>query len=160
MSDYKKSIEDEVDWKIIDQLHNATNNFSSYSLEFKKIYFIILGISIPLIFKLSGDKLNVALFFTPLTLSFSFWFLDSFTYYYQEKLREKMDSHFENLKKRNSSILSSSETSTLEKQFTLPNNRTSKKRLLRSIFNHSSLLFIVLIFLNLLLIYLYYAKFI
>ena len=31
-----KNIENEIDWKIIDQLHNATSNFSKNSLEIKK----------------------------------------------------------------------------------------------------------------------------
>lgn len=33
-----KNIENEIDWKIIDQLHNATNNFSKNCLEIKKTF--------------------------------------------------------------------------------------------------------------------------
>lgn len=32
-----KNIENEIDWKIIDQLHNATNNFSKNCLEIKTL---------------------------------------------------------------------------------------------------------------------------
>ncbi len=35
-----KNIENEIDWKIIDQLHNATNNFSKNCLEIKNFYLL------------------------------------------------------------------------------------------------------------------------
>lgn len=154
MSEYKKSFEDEVDWKIIEQLHNATTRFSSSSLEFKKIYFMIIGIATPIIFKLSGEKFDIALLISPLIISFFFWFLDSFTYYYQEKLREKMDNHFEILKKRNEkkNIVINQAHSTQKEEFTLENKRDSKSRLKRSILNNSSAFYPILIILNIILI--------
>lgn len=154
MSGYKKTFEDEVDWKIIDQLHNATNKFSASSLEFKKIYFVLLGIVIPIIFKIGGEKFDIALLVTPLIISLFFWFLDSFTYYYQEVLREKMDKHFEKLRKRNPPIgLEESDND----EYTLNNNRTSENRICRSVFNSSSAFYPSIIGLNLILIIFHYA---
>lgn len=151
MHEYKKSFEDEIDWKIIDQLHNATNNFSSSSLEFKKIYFILLGILTPIIFKLGDNKFDVALLITPFCLSIFFWVLDIITYYIQETLRESMDKHFEKLKERNS------DTAENNDEYTLPNNRTKKSRLYRSIFNNSAFFYPIILFLNIILFVLYYA---
>ncbi|WP_353119602.1 hypothetical protein [Myroides odoratus] len=155
MAEYKKSFEDEVDWKIIEQLHNATNRFSTSSLEFKKFYFTILGLTTPIIYKLSGEKLDYSILLAPLIISIFFWFLDSFTYYYQEKLREKMDNHFGKLKQRNSQNESSD---TEEEEFTLPNNRNGKNRILRSIFNISNAFYPTIISLNGIIIICHYAK--
>ena len=60
--EYKKNLDDEIDWKIIDQLHTATINFSTTSLELKKLFFVLLGISVPTLTKLAGDKLDLSLF--------------------------------------------------------------------------------------------------
>ena len=57
-----KNIENEIDWKIIDQLHNATNNFSKNCLEIKKLLFVVIGISTPLIINLCNNKLDRSLF--------------------------------------------------------------------------------------------------
>ncbi|MDG4654245.1 hypothetical protein, partial [Chryseobacterium arthrosphaerae] len=139
MEEYKKTLEDEIDWKMIDQLHNATNNFSSSSLEFKKIYFVLLGILTPIIFKLANNKFDISLLITPLFLSIFFWILDVITYYFQEDLRARMKNHFKELKKRNSAIPENNE------EYTLENNRTSKSRLFRSFFNASSMFYPIII---------------
>ena len=99
--EYKKSLEDEIDWKIIDQLHAATLNFSTTSLELKKLFFVLVGIAVPTLIKLAGDELDLSLFVTIYLISSTFWLLDSFTYFYQEKLREKMDKHFMQIRIRN-----------------------------------------------------------
>ena len=39
--DNSENIEDKIDWKKIDQLHNATINFSKNSLEIKKLLFVV-----------------------------------------------------------------------------------------------------------------------
>ena len=56
--EYKKSFEDEVDWIIIDRLHSATSRFSTASIERKKMFIILIGISIPAIIKLTDSKLD------------------------------------------------------------------------------------------------------
>ena len=139
--EYKKSLEDEIDWKIIDQLHAATLNFSTTSLELKKMFFILVGIAVPTLVKLAGDKLDLSLFLTIYLLSFTFWLLDSFTYFYQERLREKMDNHFTQIRTRN--------VETIEvPDYTLENNRTSSGRIWRSLTNLSIKLYLFSVILN------------
>lgn len=132
-----KNIENEINWKIIDQLHNATSNFSKSSLEIKKLLFVVIGISTPLIISLCNNELDKSLFISFYFFIIPFWILDSFTYYYQEKLRDKMDERFNSISKRNER--KSFEYNMIE--YTLPNNRTKKKRIARSLFNLSHLAF-------------------
>lgn len=153
IKEYKKSLEDEIDWKIIDQLHTATLNFSATSLELKKILFILVGIAVPSLIKLAGDKLDTSLFVTIYILGLTFWLLDSFTYFYQEKLREKMDKHFGQIKKRNIEILIL--TKKIEEDFTLENNRTSADRIKRSLINPSVRLYMFVVGLNSIAYFLY-----
>ena len=146
--EYKKSLEDEIDWKIIDQLHAATLNFSTTSLELKKLFFVLVGIAVPILVKLAGDKIDLSLFITIYLLSLTFWLLDSFTYFYQEKLREKMDNHFTQIRIRNI------ETTDVP-DYTLDNNRTSSGRIWRSLTNHSIKLYMLSVMLNTLAFVLY-----
>lgn len=156
MKDYKRTLDDEIDWKIIDQLHTATVNFSTTSLEIKKLFFVLIGIAVPSIIKLSGDTLDLSLFVTLYILTFTFWFLDSFTYFYQEKLREKMNWHFNEIKNRNkeSFII----TDSIKVGLIIESNRTSKNRLWRSAFNPSVRFYIVLFALNTLGLWLFLNK--
>ncbi len=143
---YIKSLEDEIDWKVIDQLHTATVNFSSTSLELKKLYFVLVGIAIPLIIKLAGNKLDVSLFIVVYIFTISFWFLDGFTYYYQEKLREKMDFHFNLIKERNIEHLIL--PNKLKQDFTIDQNRSNKGRLFRSATNYSVIFYLLVLVIN------------
>jgi hypothetical protein len=144
--EYVKSVDDEIDWKIIDQLHSATVSFSSTSLELKKLYFVLVGIAVPSLIKLAGDKLDTSLFVSLYILSFTFWFLDSFTYFYQEKLREKMDKLFNQIKARHTETIIVPDS--IKQDFTIEKERTDKNRFWRSVFNSSVRLYWILIILN------------
>lgn len=150
IKEYKKSLEDEIDWKIIDQLHTATLNFSNTSLELKKLLIVLVGIAVPSLIKLAGDKLDISLFVTIYLLALTFWFLDSFTYFYQEKLREKMDNHFKQIKERNKETVDDDVDNTTvdTEEFTLEDSRDSSTRKIRSIFNPSLRLYMLVISLN------------
>lgn len=150
--EYKKSLEDEIDWKIIDQLHSATLNFSNSSLELKKLLFVLIGIAIPSLIKLAGDKLNASLFVTIYVLGVAFWILDSFAYFHQEKLREKMDMRFEKIKERNKPEVPNQD------DFTLEDSRTSKNRFWRSAFNFSIGIYPLMLFLNTIATFLFIFK--
>lgn len=126
----KHDIDYEIDWKIIDQLHNAVINFSRNSMQTKRIMFTLLGIFVAAILQLSSLEDAVKWFPFIIVIVALFWAFDSFTYYYQEKLRAKMDERFESLKKRYSHSNRSDE-------YTLPDKRKSKCRVFRSIFNWS-----------------------
>jgi hypothetical protein len=124
----------------------ATLNFSNTSLELKKLLFVLVGIVVPSLIKLAGDKLDTSLFVTIYLVALTFWFLDSFTYFYQEKLREKMDKHFSNIKLRNTGCIILNDEKTDD--FTLEKNRTSKDRIKRSAINPSVRLYMCVIGLN------------
>lgn len=80
----KRDIDSEIDWKIIDQLHNAVLNFSRNSMQAKKIMFTLLGIFIAALLQL--DEIRDALRWLPvmIVIVFLFWAFDAYTYYYQE----------------------------------------------------------------------------
>jgi hypothetical protein len=155
--EYKKSLEDEIDWKIIDQLHTATLNFSNTSLELKKLFIVLAGVAVPSLIKLAKDKLDTSLFVTIYLLAFTFWLLDSFTYFYQEGLREKMDSHFKKIKDRNKDVVVT-EDNTGAAELTLEDSRKDNNRIIRSIFNLSVGLYMLAIFLNTFALVLYLCK--
>ena len=75
--DNSENIEDKIDWKKIDQLHNATINFSKNSLEIKKLLFVVIGISTPLIINLCNNQLEGAVFSSLYSISFSFGSVES-----------------------------------------------------------------------------------
>lgn len=143
---YEKSLEDEIDWKVIDQLHTATNFFASTSTELKKLFFTLLVIAIPTLIKLSDDKLDKALFISIFILIFLFWLLDSYTYYYQDKLREKMNHRFNDLKDRNKNDTDAVNTN---EEIIIEIDRTSKHRLRRSLINYSMSLYLLIFIINL-----------
>ena len=144
--EYKRSLADEIDWKIIDQLHTATLNFSMTSLELKKIFFVLLGIAIPTLVKLASDKLDRSLFISIYIFTIAFWFLDSFTFFYQERLREGMDKRFALIESRNREDMTANENKA--SGFTLGEARTKRDRVFRSALNPSVWLYGVLLILN------------
>ncbi|PKQ63230.1 hypothetical protein BZG02_10815 [Labilibaculum filiforme] len=80
-------ITDEIDFKVVDQLHAATLNFSNTSIELKKMYVIIIGIAVPALLILNKQNLDTSIFVVLYLLSVIFWLVDSFTYHHQVKLR-------------------------------------------------------------------------
>ncbi|MEP2237908.1 MAG: hypothetical protein ABJI22_06075 [Maribacter sp.] len=155
--EYKKSFEDEVDWVIIDQLHSATSRFSTASIELKKMFIILIGISIPAIIKLTGSKLDLSLFVTIYVLTITFWYLDSFTYFYQETLRAKMDERFTKLKTKNTQVDTENENLEID-QYTLPDDRKESNRWLRAFKNSSVRLYQIFFILNTIALLLYITK--
>lgn len=145
--EYKKSFEDEVDWVIIDQLHSATSRFSTASIELKKMFIILIGISIPAIIKLTDSKLDESLFVTIYVLTLTFWYLDGFTYFYQENLRAKMDERFEKLKRKNTVSESEDENSETD-EYTLPDDRKKSDRWSRAFLNSSVRIYQIFVILN------------
>lgn len=126
----KRDIEYEIDWKMIDQYHNAVLNFSRNSMQAKRILFTLLGVFVAAILQRPSWKEAVNWFPFIIVIVALFWAFDSFTYYYQEKLRAQMDERFESLKERYSNKVRNDE-------YTLPNKRKKESRVFRSIFNWS-----------------------
>jgi len=133
-----RDIDSEIDWKIIDQLHNAVLNFSRNSMQAKKIMFTLLGIFVGAMFPAPTIYSVERLFPVIIGIVVLFWAFDSYTYYYQEKLRAAMDVRFEAIKRRYTNAKNND-------VFTLPDNRQKGCRLWRSAFNGSVLFYPVII---------------
>lgn len=128
-------IDSEIDWKIIDQLHNAVLNFSKNSMQAKKIMFTILGIFVAAMIQAPTIFSIVKWFPVVIGVVVLFWAFDAYTYYYQEKLRAAMDARFEAIKNRYPSGGNSGDG------FTLPEKRQKGCRIGRSLFNWSVLFY-------------------
>lgn len=61
----------------------------------------MIGISTPLIINLCDNQLNKALFISLYIIIGLFWILDSYTYYYQKKLRNNMESYIAKIRNTN-----------------------------------------------------------
>ncbi|MFI1410511.1 hypothetical protein ACH4Y0_11485 [Streptomyces sp. NPDC020707] len=81
---------DELDKDQLDQLHAATVKASEACLELKKLCALIV-VPVGTIIASFGDKKpGPSLFAAGLMVIFGFWIADSFSYYYQRKLRGAM----------------------------------------------------------------------
>ena len=89
---YTKTLEDELDWKLLDQLHGAVSQISSFCFEIKKFCVTTTFVVLTLLVKFTSDKLDHSLFAAGLLIPICFWFLDSIGYYYQVKLRGTMEN--------------------------------------------------------------------
>lgn len=147
----KRDINSEIDWKIIDQLHNAVLNFSHNSMQAKKIMFTILGVFIAAMFQVETAKNCLKWFPFVIVIVMLFWAFDAYTYYYQEKLRADMDARFRSIKERCPSVNSKDE-------FTLPDKRETGGRFWRSIFNLSVSLFYLAIIVMIVVLWILISK--
>lgn len=82
--EYKKTLADEIDWKIIDQLHAATINFSTACIRMKRLFVIMLGFGASVLKYLDTSYYTLSLLIMAIILTSLFWILDSIYYYYQE----------------------------------------------------------------------------
>jgi len=151
---YIKTLEDELDWKLLDQLHNIVSQISSFCFETKKFCVTTEFVALTLIVKFTGDKLDHSLFFTGAIIAVCFWFLDAVAYYYQVKLRGTMDAIQLRLRSRQSKQLVG-----IEKSNVIEPNRVNASWATRAFnagINHSMWLygFLVLIDLGLWLLFL------
>ena len=103
-------------------------------MQAKKIMFALLGVILTALLRSEDIESCIKYFPFIIAIVVLFWAFDAYTYYYQEKLREAMDQRFQSLKRRYPS-------NNLSDELTLPDRRSSKRRLVRSIFNGSVLLF-------------------
>lgn len=133
----KRDIDSEIDWKIIDQLHNAVLNFSRNSMQAKKIMFTLLGFFVTAMIQAPNLWAVVRWFPMVIAIVLLFWAFDAYTYFYQEKLRAAMDVRFEALRKRYPGNTAD--------DYTLPKDRQKKGRFWRSVFNGSVLFYPVIV---------------
>jgi len=88
---YTKTLQDELDWKLLDQLSGVVSQISSFCFETKKFCVTTLFVVLTLMAKFTSDKLDNSIFVAGLCIPLCFWFLDSTGYFYQVKLRGTME---------------------------------------------------------------------
>jgi len=146
---YIKTLEDELDWKLLDQLHGVVSQISSFCFEIKKYCVITTFVVMTLLVKFTSQQLDHSLFVAGLIIPICFWFLDSIGYYYQIKLRSTMEIIGEKIAIRGSS---SNVTSTGGRIiFKDRLNRSQWLKVKDSILNHSMWLYGVMILIDLVL---------
>jgi hypothetical protein len=143
---YTKSLNDELDWKLLDQLHGAVSQISSFCFEIKKFCVTTLFVVLAFIIKFTSDKLDHSIFVTGLIIPLCFWFLDATGYFYQVKLRGMMDAIRERLASDHSTKLIVS----LSAKVIEPSRVKAPlcKRILAAGFNHSMWVYVMLLMIN------------
>lgn len=146
MEPYVKTLEDELDWKLLDQLHTAVAQISSFCFEIKKFCVTTLLAVLMFVLKFTSDKLDESIFIAGFLITFCFWFLDSIAYFYQVKLRGMMAAICEQLAARKKQQLV-----IYRKGSVIESSRVSApihKRILGAGFNHSMWIYALLILID------------
>lgn len=89
---FEKSLQDELDLKLLDQLSSAVSQISSFCFETKKFCITTEFVVMALLVKFTRDKLDHSIFVAGFAIPFCFWFLDAVAYFYQVRLRGKMNA--------------------------------------------------------------------
>jgi hypothetical protein len=143
-----KSTEEEIDWKLLDQLHGAVSQISNFCFEVKKFCVTTLFAAITVVLTITAKRLDHSVFIIGLLISFCFWFLDATGYYYQVKLRGMMEAIKVRLAKRSGNqIVSASGVEIISASRTAV---SAQRRVLDAGFNHSMWVYLLLIALDLL----------
>lgn len=147
MSQYEKTIEDDLDWSLLNQLHSVVLQMSSFCFRTKQICLTVLVGVIGLIVTLSSNKIEDSIFIAGFLIPLLFWLLDSIAYFYQVKLRGIMDNIRERLYKRHSeNLVRGTNYEVIENERI---NQSIYLRIKDSAFNHSMWLYYILIALDL-----------
>lgn len=102
---YVKSLQDELDWKLLEQLYGAVSQISGFCFEIKKFCVTTIFVVLTLMVKFTSDKLDNSIFVAGFLITLCFWFLDATGYFYQVKLRGTMESIRTRLASRDSQQL-------------------------------------------------------
>lgn len=143
-----KSTDEEIDWKLLDQLHGAVSQISNFCFEVKKFCVTTLFAAITVVLTITAKRLDHSIFIIGLLISFCFWFLDATGYYYQVKLRGMMEAIKLRLARRSGNqIVSASGVEIISASRTAV---SAQRRVLDAGFNHSMWVYLLLIALDLL----------
>lgn len=150
---YTKTLQDELDWKLLDQLNGAVAQISSFCFEIKKFCVTTLFIVLTLMVKFTSDKLDHSIFVAGLVIPLCFWFLDAIGYFYQVKLRGMMEAIRTRLASRGEpqQVVSLGGHVIEPSRVSIPIH----KRVFAAGFNHSMWLYLLLVVINVLLWLLY-----
>ena len=146
MTEYIRTVEDELDWSLLNQLHAAVLQMGTFCFRTKQVCLTVLVGVVGLITALTSDKLDTSIFVAGLLIPVCFWFLDSITFYYQVKLRGVMDGVRDRIQSRslNDQLLGPN-SEVIEKSRI---NRSAVKRVQDAFFNHSMWLYYIVILVN------------
>lgn len=155
---YIKSLDDELDWKLLDQLYGVVSQISNFCFETKKFCVTTEFVVLTLLAKFTTDKLDHSLFVTGLAIPICFWFLDSVAYYYQVSIRGTMEGIRERIKTRSQSqLIASSGIPVISSDRV---NKPQKLRIYDAAVNHSMWLYGFLLVADVIVWVLYVAGFV
>lgn len=140
---YTKTLQDELDWKLLDQLSGVVGQISNFCFETKKFCVTTLFVVITLIVKLTSDKLDSSIFVAALFITLCFWFLDSTGYFYQVKLRGTMEQIRERITAQDSRPLVTTDGMVIIAPSRV--NVSNCRKVIGSAVNHSMWLYVVLV---------------
>lgn len=143
MSEYKRTLEDELDWSLLNQLHNVVLQTSTFCFRTKQICLTVDVAVVGVLLKLTENILDPSIFVAGLFIPLSFWFLDSIGYFYQVKIRGIMDNIRERIKKRNTEQIIAPELSKVIDEDRVKVSQAKKAG--NAFFNHSMWLYGLLI---------------
>ncbi len=153
---YAKSLDDELDWKLLDQLYGVVSQISGFCFEIKKFCVTTEFVVLTLLTKFTTDKLDGSFFVAGLLIPVCFWFLDAVGYYYQVKLRATMEVIRKRIMDRNSQqIISANRIPVISAKRT---ERTWFLKVVDAAINHSMWLYGFMITIDLIMWALYIGR--
>ncbi|MGK0180042.1 MAG: hypothetical protein ACI8PD_001844, partial [Nitrospinales bacterium] len=75
--EYKKTFEYELDWNLLNQLHNVVLQISTFCFRTKQVCLTVDIAVMGVLIKFTGNTLNDSIFVSGLLIPLGFWFLDS-----------------------------------------------------------------------------------
>ena len=143
MTEYIRTVDDELDWSLLDQLHAVVLQIGAFCFRTKQVFLTILIGVIGLIITLTSDKLDDSIFVAGILIPICFWFLDSIAFYYQAKLREVMIEVRARIKNRNSN--NQDDAPNKKDNENSDTNPISVQKIQEAFFNHSMWLYYIAI---------------
>lgn len=147
MAEYERSIEDDLDWSLLDQLHSVVLQIGTFCFRTKQVCLTVLTAVVALIATFTDDTLDHSIFVAAVVIPICFWLLDSIAYFYQVKIRGMMDGIRDRIHNRHAAgVLRGPDLEVIS------NDRTDRRIALRlwdALFNHSMWLYPVLIIVDL-----------
>lgn len=151
----QNQLEKEIQFKVIDQLHNAVIQISGVCFELKKFCISIIFIAVTLIVTFTSKNLDNFIFLAIYTIIFSFWLVDSIAYYYQVKLRSAIDLKLKKIREACSAESVENGEDTIEDSRV---NKSKLRILIDSFINYSMFVYLILFILNSIIFGLFLAK--
>jgi hypothetical protein len=153
---YTKTLQDELDWKLVDQLYGVVAQISGFCFEIKKFCITTEFVVLTFLVKFTNDKLDHTVFVAGLVMALCFWFLDATAYYYQVKLRGSMDAIRQRIKEHDELSLLRTDGARV-----ISPDRTSApawKRVWNAAINHSMWIYALLIVIDVVAWYLFVSR--